>query len=215
MTTTKNNKMKKILYLILGIIVLTSSCRNNESEKKRSDIEQNIKIKYLKIIFTIPKSYLLVDNQSTIKELNRFEGKNTLTDAFLQSFRLLKEQKVHFTFLLDSLNMSNQILFTENKEYVDFNKEFVPVYVNMLVTKFNESCQITNSTAKLIENKYISGKDLKIIKTKFEVENNDKRYFSTDYLVTTYNKTFKINILNENKEIDFSDEVKNIIAIRN
>ena len=63
--------MKKILYLILGIIVLTGSCRNNESEKKGSDIE----IKYLKIIFTIPKSYLLVDNQSTIKELNRFEGK--------------------------------------------------------------------------------------------------------------------------------------------
>ena len=92
MTTTKNNKMKKILYLILGIIVLTSSCRNNESEKKGSDIEQNIEIKYLKIIFTIPKSYLLVDNQSTIKELNRFEGKKTLTDAFLQSFRLLNEQ---------------------------------------------------------------------------------------------------------------------------
>jgi len=197
--------MKKILLLISIILI---SCK---ADKKKLPAEfehtTNFQIDFLKREILLPDNYEKTTFNELLDTINKSEHNAKLIQSAHQKNILLQNLGHKFEVLADKNNYFNTITFMSG-EYMKLDKNVLNSYVEALESQILTQSTEYNIQNNIIERKFLTYGNTKIIKVKFQQIGADETSFLTQYLITLGRNTFSIAIIN-NENIDYQFILEN------
>lgn len=194
--------------LLLLSLILIIGCK---SEKKETLSENNNTklhlIEFLKTQIHFPANYEKTSIDKVTETFTQIPTPNGYEASYMNGLQNLKNFNVEFEVFCEKENYMNSIWFMLG-EYIPLDKSMVSTYVTMLEQTLLPQTEKFGIEYNRLERKFISNKNTKIIKVKYEqILNGNKRYL-TQYLVTHKLKTFSFVVSNE-KNVDYQFMTKN------
>jgi len=201
--------MKKFLISIILFLILSCKSDKKDLPSEFKDTEQHF-IEFLEREIRLPNEY----EKNTIEQMFFIRESYDNPDGFveLQYKRLnsLQNSGAEFKIFTEKGDFINTISFMLGK-YIPLDKSVVNRYVNILEQQILPESTEFGFEYKRLESKFITLKNTKIIKVKYEQTNQGKKLFMTQYLITYRYKTFSMIIINK-KDIDFQYLLKNFVS---
>ena len=191
--------MKKLSVLIL-ILVSFNSC--NDAKETDSNINK-IKIDFLNNYIFLPKEYNKISFNDYEKKILEVDSTNALRKiAGLEELK----NKGNISIFADTNDVTNTVYLMSSGDYLPINKNTASLYGSIIAQQLESK----GRDYKILQNKVSSNSVIKFIKLKTIIVNeNDKNYFMTQYLISGNLKTFLI-VVNSHIDKDFEDLVKMI-----
>jgi len=198
--------MKKLLFFFSAILFI--SC-NNSSEEKVDPFKDYVKqpIQFLNKEIYLPKEY----DQVNLNELGEMLRQNPDLDAidrfYYQTAVRMQENDVPPVLFAEVANKTNIMWFLQGS-YMELDKEMATTYLEMLQRSQIAALEAQGITMKLLENKFISLKNTKAIKVKYEQSYGFSKKYLTQYIVTYKFDTFSI-LISQDQDKDFQNVLSN------
>lgn len=197
--------LTKTLYLIL-ILLFACDSTKKELPSEFANTELQL-IGFLEKKIYLPKNYRKITFEEYSEVLNQMPDKDVSLQLQYENFNNLKNKGAKFEIFVDERNIQNYISFMLG-EYIVLDKSNVNLYVNMLEEQVFSKLADYGIEYTRLENKFISLKNTKAIKVKYEEELNGIKSYITQYIITYKFQTFSINVTNE-KGNDYQFILKN------
>jgi len=198
--------MNKLLLILSAILFF--SCNNSAGEKVdlfKDSVKQPIH--FLNKEIYLPKEYEKVN----LNELGEMLRQNPDLDAidrfYYQTAVSMQENEVAPVLFAEVTNKTNIMWFLQGS-YMELDKEMETTYLEMLQRSQIAAMEAKGITMKLLENKFISLKNTKAIKVKYEQSYGFSKKYLTQYIVTYKFDTFSI-LISQDQNKDFQDVLSN------
>lgn len=198
--------MKKILLLLTLLLIIGCKSDKKETLSGSNDTELHL-IEFLGTEIHFPKNYEKTNLEEVSEIFRQIPTPNGYEAAYTNGLQNLKNFDAEFEIFAEKQNYMNSIWFM-NGEYIPLDKSIVNTYVNMVEQQLLPQKEKFGIEYNRLESKFLTNKNTKAIKVKYEQKINDQKRYLTQYLVTYKLKTFSFIVSNE-KNIDHQFMTKN------
>jgi len=198
--------MKKLILILMAL----SFCYcNSGTETKEEIFKDSIKqpINFLNREIYLPKDYEKVNLNELGEMLRQNPDLNEIDRFYYETAVRMQQDDIAPELFTQVSNKTNIIWFLQGT-YLVLDKEMATLYVDMLERSQIAAMEAKGITMNRLENKFISLKNTKAIKVKYEQSYGFNKKYLTQYIVTYKFDTFSILISHDENE-DFQDVLSN------
>lgn len=205
MLGSKHSYLKFLTISLLGLILLIClvACGNDSKKEFPADLDVALyRIHFLDKNVYLPSGFEVVN----LNELGEMLRQNPDLEEPLKTYYQIAasinaNSGVSPQFFTH--NYKSQCIWFTSGSYIELTKEKASIYEQMMDRNYIQPLRESGAEIKLIERKFITKKNTKIIKLKYEQNFPRTHGYMTQYLVTYRNNTFSIMVANTLEE-DFS-----------
>ena len=187
------NSISTLMYT-LPLLMFIISCGESE-QKKEEGLEGHklIKIRNHNLRLYIPESYEHITIQEYIKRIQtNADTTDKMVKVEILEMEHLRSFPGHTSFYVDTETGDNEVLVQKFKQYIPLSKGLAGEYMRNMENVRNQKWATLGINSELLESNYRSGKDIAMIKVRNKIEQEDKLFYNTQYVISSRNKTFMI-----------------------
>ncbi len=197
----------KTAIMFLSCFCLLYSCSVEEAPPLPFDLK-SVEFKSVGAHMAIPAQYRHGTVQELIELWQSSDIPSGIKDKVIHMMKILQDDSTSTVIYVDSTDLENSI-WVQESPYFPMNESLARQFINSFEHRFQKEWEPLGVSFNEIESAYIENNRARAIKLKYFLKVNDHSRFTTQYLITSQDKTISIIVNNRTME-DYEELIRGI-----
>lgn len=198
--------LRQISFFFLVLVM--ASCQESSKRSNSTGEKGYAEARDLGLKLQLPDNFKAPSYHESQEFIKNYKGPKELIENRLVMVRSIQEGKEKGAVFMDTTNFENFMYIVES-EHIRFRKEDVGRLVGAMEKDFVGNFERAGIPVKRIENRVIGLEKAPMVKVKYELDVESRKFYITRYVISTDTRTFMVNAFsNEGK--DYEESLKTI-----